>query len=241
MSEGYREFACVKDDKSVLLLSVRHPTKKELETADLEYSGVFNQSLLAGLPTQQKMLRSLRENGVISSNDEMEIAQLIEDIRLLESEIQKLQKQTPSEEQKEAHQKQIMELQAKRLPKAERVGKLNREIEAMLAHTADAKAAISQRNFLIACVVEHAEGPKKGDHVWADLDALTAEKDDSLISRVFYEHMQCQNNLPSDWDNLMKSMEKKEETKDSPETAKVVSDAVAGAAPEVVPPLVVST
>jgi hypothetical protein len=197
--EGYREFLAAKDNKSLVKLSVRHPGKKEVEAADLEYSGTFNRALLSGLPTQAKMIRELRENEVISVKTEEEIGQLSQDLRVLDDRIRK-DSFKDDEEKKQ--------VQADRLTKNKRLNILNREVQDMIAHTADAKASEAQRNFLIACVVEYADGDKKGKRFYEDVEDLTSEQDGSLLNRCLYEYMTTVQNMPSEWDTLMGTEEK---------------------------------
>jgi hypothetical protein len=236
--EGYREFLCTKDDKTIVKLSVRHPNKKELEAADMEYSGFFNQSLLGGLPTQAKMLRVLREKEVISPTDEAEMGQLTEDIRALNAQLRTDKFGDPAEKKKVEIERNI---------KQARLSVLNREIESMLAHTADTKANEAQRNFLIACVIEYADGNKKGDRVWEGVEGLLENKDTAMLNRVLYAYMVCQADMPDEWDTLTKSDEEpdKKDEATQPVVAQAVVDAAAPVAtlvvadampvPEVVP------
>jgi hypothetical protein len=190
-----REFLCTRDDKSVVRISVRIPGKAEIEAGDMEYSAQFNNAILHKLPTQTALLRRLRENGIIEPAVEEEIGQLSQELRVLQKQVR---------DDKFKSEEDRSKAKAELATKSKRIGDLNRDIESFFEHTADIKAAQAQRNFMIACVTEYVDGPKKGERVWESVDDLMSETDGGLLNRCIYEYVTLANGQDSDWENLIK-------------------------------------
>jgi hypothetical protein len=216
---GTREFVATRDDKSLIKLSVRKPTRKELEYADLEYSAKFNTAIVNGIPTQAKLLRQLREAEVIDKKTEALLSQLATDLRAQEKAVAKLTNSKDEAAVKAAGDK-LEELQKK-------LQELNGEVDSYFEHVAETKAQQAQRNFLVACVVETPDGDKR-KRLWGGVEELLGEQDQSLINRTVYEYMMCQRDLPSEWDKLIAEQEAEaKKAKDEEEAAEKAANPAA--------------
>ena len=231
--DGIRSFRAKRDDGSFLALTTRKPTQEELGAARYELSATFNQSLMHGLPTRTKMMKSLEKNG-LWGNTEKEAFQALREKALqtnkqLTATKEKISKAKAAGGDVAAFQTQLDELQADYDGANTQFVDLRGEIESMLEHTADARADDAYRNFLVACVTEYADGTKKGDRVWSSLDAYIEDGDMLLTQRALYEYLYCQADQPSGWKDptvaeapkaLEESKEEaKPETKEDPKPA----------------------
>lgn len=166
-------------------LRVRTPNQEEMAAAELELSGAFNEALLeGGLPPRQRMLRKLKAAGLWTSEDEQEMNTLRDELVRIDRAIRKEQYDTDDEKQ---------ELEDRKAAVFRQFNDFTNEIDAMLAHTCDAKAEAAQRNFLLACVIEElTEDGEVLGRVWEDVAALEVEDDAQLVQRVVY-HWTCFN------------------------------------------------
>lgn len=186
-----RSFVATKDDGSKLHLTIRKAHRRERQLADYQYSKVFNEAIRFNLPTRPQMLKQLRKNEVWTAEQEAELEKLRIAAAEAEDEYQKAETDV-KDRVKEARDQALDAFNEKRS-----------EIESLLSHTADAKADLSTRNFLIACTVAYdaspSHGEKAGKRVWDSLEALLDEEDASLLQRCVYEYVMLQNDLPSNW------------------------------------------
>lgn len=179
-----RQFVATRDDGSKVSLSVRKPTQRELELGDFEFSRMYNQALLNGLPTRDRHFARLKQTDNWSEQQEQEMERLR--LAAVSLEAKATAKGVPDAERKE------LETQfAKALAD---FNVYRQDIESMLSHTADAKADNAYRNFMICCVTEGEKG-----RLWASVGELMTEKDQALTNRVFYEYIRHQAGLPSEW------------------------------------------
>lgn len=192
-----REFvAKLKDDQGTLKLTVRLPNTKERTASDRAGALAFNKAVEEGFPAIQRVLRTLRKNGIITEEQEKESDRLRSRVRELN---ERLAKETLSDEVRQ-------EVFAERNAVASEVGLINQEIESYLQFTADAKAKSARETFQIACVIQHAEDTvfrgkevKKGSRLWSSVEDFENELDEGLASRATYEFFCLENGLPTDW------------------------------------------
>jgi hypothetical protein len=186
-----RSFNALKKDGTRVRVSTRKPTHEELEAADMNHSSVFNQGLLAGLPTRAFLMRNLKKNGVWDDDAESDLTALRNEfeehlniIRSNKGVFPSVEAEKEFNDRKDALIKQISDLTS--------------DFESMLLHTADTKADASYLNFLVACVTEYAGGDHDGERVYDSVSAYENDTDTSLGGRVRYEFQCVQRDLPSD-------------------------------------------
>ena len=198
-----RKFFAKLDDTKSIWLSVRPPTRREIEAADLEFSAKFNDCLQAGLPTRSRLMARLRKNGMWTTEQESEMVTLRDEGIDLENQIEadKFATEEAKATVKARHREVLNQLNA-----------LRNDIETMLSHTSDAKSEDARRDCLMACTVEYsaydgagaAVNPGKGGtRLWPQIDDMLNETNSMLMERAYYEFMMYTNGQPSGWDKLM--------------------------------------
>jgi hypothetical protein len=211
---GYREFTAKRGNgMDSIKLSVRNPTQKEEQYANMEGSAAFNRGLESGLPVRQRILRKLRDNGLWGDEQQGEYEQRQEELRAAELMVAnvadrkaKLQATPDSPEKTAELDKLDSHAEAAGIARTraqEKFGELQEEFEQMTSQTADARANSARRNALIACVIEHADGPNKGKRLFGSVDELLGSNDRLLLERIGYEFNCCTYNIPSEWDALV--------------------------------------
>jgi len=199
-----RTFTAIRDDGSSIQLVVRMPDRRELEAADLEFSGVFNQALLDGrLPIRTRMLRELRKNGRWTHKEEEQIQDIQREHAEVRAALEADKFESPAAKEATLARKRDLEYD---------LNSLRQELETMLSHTADSRADEARRNFLLACVIEKPNG----ERLWAQVQDLLNETDGTLLERVYYEYMTFINGVESEWERMLT---KPEPAKDAEPTA----------------------
>ena len=190
-ADDKRVFNPLKKDGTRVRVSTRKPTHEELEAADMNHSSVFNQGLLAGLPTRAFLMRNLKKNGVWDDAAEAELGELRSEfethlnvIRANKGNFETVEAEKEFNDRKDELVRQISDLTA--------------DFEALLLHTADTKADASYLNFLVACVTEYAGGDHDGERVYDSVSSYENDTDTALGGRVRYEFQCVQRDLPSD-------------------------------------------
>jgi hypothetical protein len=234
-----RFFSIEKPDKSKIDLTIRRPTAKEREYADLEKAATFNRSLMAGLPLRQRMLRELRKNDLWGDTQEKEFDSLRTSVLQTNEAIKVILPEGTKEIDLDGqHEAELSDLRKTRNDATRRLNELRGDVEAMLSQTADAKADEAEQNFLLACVVEYASGANKGKRLWSSVQDMLGESDADLFTRISYEAMTFSNGIPSDWTNFIKSEEEKQQkTEDAPPAPPAEQDVPPPPAPAVTPPV----
>lgn len=191
---GYREYKAKTIDGGDVLLSTRLPSKKESDAAKLEVANTFNKAIMNGNPTRQRMVRTIRRNGLWTPEDAKRVGELSDQQADLESKLSTL---PPDAEGRADVEKQldatVGELQA-----------FNADFGSMLKYTADQQAEEARREFLICCTTEYAADDaagrfKKGQRVWDTTEAFQAEADPMIAERAKYEFLTCEQGIPSEW------------------------------------------
>ena len=215
----FRIFELTKDNGQKVTVRVRKPSRRELEAADMELSAVFNRCLTHAIPPRVRMLSTLREQGLWTTQDSERIDSLRQaiakantDIETVNGNIAAINKdrdpETLSQDEKDKLVAFTIQLEALTETKAKAFDdfrRLRTEIAAMLGHTADAKAEEAQRHCLIACVAEYVtmagkEVLKVNGRVWDSIDAMMDETDVNLLQRITYEYIMYAGGMPSEWE-----------------------------------------
>jgi len=181
-----RAFTATKDDSTEVQLRVREATRRELEMADMEFSRAFNMALRFGLPTSTRQMKHLKQSELWTEADDARVQKLRQHALAIEDRLSEAG-DTASEDLKTEHREAMTQLNEAR-----------RDLEAMLAHTCDAKADQAYRNFLMCCSVE-VVGDEKAERLWPSVDDLMQETDNKLLSRAMYEWTMFRAGLESDW------------------------------------------
>ena len=222
-STDVRIFEATKSNGYKVWARIRRANRRELEAADMENSRIFNQSLIHGLPPRARLLRILREQELWTTANDENIASLratvaksetaISDLDIKLGALVKASKEPGATPPTDADLKVISDLNDQkaainesRIVTYKELRQLRVEIDAMLGHTADAKAEDAQRNCLLACVselVDVRDGvvTKVKGRIWDSIELMLEETDSDLLQRVMYEYMTFVNEMPSEWEN----------------------------------------
>lgn len=203
--EEKRFFSFKNADGEVLKMSVRKPTTKEIEAADVEYSKAFFVALKKGLPTRDVLADALNESGAWTEEKDKEIENLEKEIVLLS------QKQVTGKEKKRIEEK-VSEL-------TDKENQLRRTRNNYFSHCVEASASDAQRDFIVSCVTEYQES---GEKVWKDFNAFKDEEDGNVLFRATYEHLTFSNGVESNIPN--EEEEKEVVVEQKPEEKKVIEE-----------------
>lgn len=219
-----RTFRASRSDGSALWITLRQPTFKEVELADLERAAKYNQCIRAGLDTRGSMLRVLRKDGRWTDGHR-------EEFERLRDEGQALEKQITADEFENDRQKDEAKTRWREI--LDRINEMNSLLMSWLGETAEVKADRAEEIWLLVCTAEHAKyddrdnrisGDRGGDRIWEDLDAYVGDTDESLRERIEYEFSTFRRGEDSEWDKLMALRDKGDEADE--ELAEEVDDAI---------------
>lgn len=188
------------DTEKYGLLQIRFPKVEENRLADWEYSKVFNQAVLDGIPTNKEMQRLIEERQLWTEQDEKKIQDLKEEIS---KQIVVLSKMGEGTKNFEKTQAKIDELRAE-------LFQLQHEKQKYFNNTAESKADEAKLSFLIHKCTEFAE---TGKPVWATYADFKNEEDQETVNIVVYQFMTFINGLPADF-LLMPSTGSNEESEE---------------------------
>lgn len=185
------------------LLQIRFPKVEENRLADWEYSKVFQQAVLDGLPTNKEMERLIKDRKLWAEEDDKELEKLQDDIN---KQIVVLGKMDTEKNIAKAQEK-IDELRGKIFAKRQ-------ERQRYFNNTAESKADESKMSFLIHKCTEVAD---TGKRVWGTYDDFKNEEEQSVVNQIVYQFLTFINGLPADLlqSPSVKSGETDEEDDDS--------------------------
>ena len=183
-----RIYVVKKEDGSFVKLSVRTPNSEETEIADIEYSKSFVKALKNNIPTAKAMEKILAESGTWTKDDDKKLEDIIEEGAKLED---VLSDEKTSDAEKIEIEKRLNDLR-------DMSSELRREKNSYYNHTAESKAADTQRDCTVVLVTRFADSDLP---VWKSLDDFLKEQDGNLIYRAVYEYLALLNGvegLPDD-------------------------------------------
>ena len=193
MADTTRSFTVTLTSGKVANLTIRKPTVKEQETAQMEFSRAFTDALGRGLKPQARLLNDARKTNYWTEADDAEIDQLVADAQPLEALLKADKFESP--EARTTVRREHLEIIAK-------IRSKRNEVDAILSHSCEFYANRRSRDFVLTCVIEHA-GPKK-QKFWPSTEALREETDQGLLNRVYYEREVLEAGLPSNYDEDLK-------------------------------------
>jgi hypothetical protein len=210
-----RFFTAANDAGDDIKLQIREPNRKEIELADMQYSATFTRALLAGLPPRSKLLRLLRERELWTPDDETAMEESRLEVIRLEGEITDAQKAEDGEDK----DRRLRKLNKQHAAALDAFNGKRADIESMLEHSADAKGFEAQRTFLLACVVEFADGEREDERLYRSVEAYLNDTDVTLGQRVLYEFVTFNNGQPSNWAALTALNAEDDEAEETEEDA----------------------
>lgn len=198
-----REFKVKTTDGKEIALTTRHPTNKETQEADYEYSKAFNKAIMAGLATNARLASALNESGVWTAERDQAIEAQRGKVTDLED---KLSASTDD------GKKAIAEaLSAER----DTLYAMRQERSELFSHAAESKAEAAQRDYIISKVTEHSA---TGLPVWRKFSDFSDEADGGLVFRATYEYLTYSNGMEANFadtlpeNTYLKTEEKPAET-----------------------------
>lgn len=235
MAETSRSFTVAIDGQDTYL-TVRKPTQRELDHADMEKSRTYQQALRLGIVSRARMLKDMRATGTWTDVDDAEL----EKARVKAEEAQKaLTEDKFATEQEKADCKELH----KQL--MSEYNEINRDLQGMLQNSCDSKADDRWRNYLMATTIEYASSnpttkavihnKRVGKPVWDSVDELLSEDKFDLIERCYYEFIMFSNGLPSDWEKDKADDDKVDDAKVDGVATDVATDVAATPEADVTP------
>lgn len=209
-----------KTDNGPVHLCIHKATRQEIEHGDFSYSAYFNKAIRMGLPTAIQMLRNLKAAEAWGDEQDSAMEQLRKTAIAANQAFQKgLDNGFTTDEERARLAKEKEEANAA-------FTELRQEIDSLLSHTADKKAEVAYRNYMVACTTRYADVPENGDNagnrVWDSVDELLDADDNNLVQRVAYEYVTFDAGLDSEWkdeeDEPVKATESESETLATPAT-----------------------
>lgn len=206
--------------KDILKLRLRMPTTDEMNWAEWEYAKVFNNAISEGIRPRSALISILIDNGINIDEMQREADDITSQIFQKETELM----QARNEKDKEKVNQIKEELSNLR----ESLFRKNAVIRDYLRQSAESKAEESRDAFLMANILEYADGPNKGQPYYKAISReprkaakeryqkYLDDKDFIFKMKVSVEYMTFINGLPSDF--MDKFPEKQKEEWDESET-----------------------
>jgi delta 1-pyrroline-5-carboxylate dehydrogenase len=169
-----REFKVKTADGKETALTTRHPTNREAQEGDFEYSKAFNKAIMAGLSTNARLAAILRDSGVWGADKD----EAIEAQRAKVADIEEKLAAAPAEGKKAIAEA----LSAER----DILYTMRQERNEIFSHTTESKAEAAQRDYIISKVTERADA---GTPVWRKFADFVDEVDGGLVFRATYEYL----------------------------------------------------
>lgn len=190
------------------------PSQEVITKASFEMSSAFTEALLeANLPTKNRMLNKLKENGVWTKEDELKLSTARDRYIKIRKKVDK--KAWADDAEKEAIEKEESEA-------LDEYNKYNSEIEGMLSHTCEAKGEEAQETFILVCTIEEGELTddnfvSKGN-VWGSVEAYQSDEDSTLKQRCYHEWTSFDNGVDSKWEEYYGKISKEDSDDPDEET-----------------------
>jgi len=187
---------------------LRFPTPEETRRADWQYSKIFNEAILDGIPTQKQMEDLLREKGIWTNKDDKELD-------CLKAELDNTHAQLS---EKKNGRKKSKELKLK-------ISKIRQELiekqsqkQRYLSNTVEMKADEARLNYLIHTCVETEAGEK----IWNTYSDFQNERDHESTTKIIYEFLTFINNI--DLEKLAADMFENETEEEIKKEESVIED-----------------
>ncbi|MDP5273659.1 hypothetical protein [Chengkuizengella axinellae] len=167
------------------LVQIRFPKVDENRLADWEYSKVFQEAVMDGIPTNKEMERLINERKLWTEQDDHEIEAIKQEI---EKQFVVLSKMNSEKRLKEV-EASIGELRNK-------IHAKQQERQRYFNNTAESKADEAKISFLIYKCTEKAESEEP---VWDSYDEFKNEEDQKTVNVIVHQFLTFINGLPADF------------------------------------------
>lgn len=191
---------------------LRQPNTEELNWGEWEYARVFNSALSEGIRPQSALIASLLENGISLKDMQEEAAEVLKQVAEIEKDLAKA-RETKNKDEVNRIKDDLKELRELLMQK-------NSVTRDYLRQSAEGKANDARDAFLMATLIEFADGPKAGKSYYSAVaqDPKQAaksrykkyqeDKDFNFKARLAVEYITFINGLPVDFmDTLPENQE----------------------------------
>jgi hypothetical protein len=167
------------------LIQIRYPKVEENRLADWEYSKVFQQAILDGIPTIREMETLIKERKLWTQEDDDKIQKLRDDIDAQMVLLSKMESDNA-----------IAQVTVKIEELREKLFALQQEKQKYFNNTAEAKADEAKMSFLIHKCTHNADGNRA---IWKTYDDFKNEEDQATVNMIVYQFLTFINGLPADF------------------------------------------
>ena len=188
---------------NVTKLKLRQPTTEELNWGEWEYARIFNSAISEGIRPQSALIASLAENGIKVKDMQDEAIEIMNQVADTEKDLAKA-RETDDKDEINRIKEDLKELRELLMQK-------NAVTRDYLRQAAEGKSSDARDSFLMANLIEFADGPKVGKPFYSAVaqDPKQAaksrykkyqdDKDFNFKAKLAVEYITFINGLPIDF------------------------------------------